>query len=149
MKKSILAVVMGVMMVGSAQALEVGGVGGYYNATDRYFAGVTLSQRFGAFEGLVGIDRATEGDNQTRYTVGGGVDMFDAGPVTFGLTGGLHYLDNSDSDSDWAYSFGASARAPIANQFSLTGGLSYQRALEPEVKDHEGVVANIGIRYSF
>jgi hypothetical protein len=146
MKKITAIIAMFALMVGSANAFEVGVTGGYQNTEDRWSGGLTASQKFDRFEGLVGWDRASSDD---RYTVAGGVDLFDTGPVTWKGVGGVHYLYNDEVDNGWAYSFGAGASMPIYNQFSLVGDVSYQRAIESRVEAFDGVVSTIGFRYGF
>ena len=149
MKKTILAIVMGLAMAGTASAAELGVNGSYFNSESRYAGGVSLSQSFGPVEGLVGWDRMTEGENQDRYTVAGSVNLFDVGSVGVNVGGGVHYLENSASDNGWAYSVGGGLRLPIDDQVSLVGGVSYQKAIESRVSAFDGVVGTVGVRLAF
>jgi hypothetical protein len=139
------------LAVVSASALEVGvsTTADYSGATKSTGYGITLSQPVGAFGVTAGFDRFTAGDNnQDRFSIVAGYDIYKVGPVTFTPKLGAAYLNNQTSASGYAMTVGVGASMPVTKDISLSVDVARQYG-QSRVQSSDGNTVTTGLSYRF
>lgn len=149
MKKTLIASLIALSTL-SANALEVGVTASRdYAGTDRNGGGITVGETFGKYSATVGAERFTSGKNdQNRYSLMGGYNVGNIGPVGFGLKGGVAYLDNQRGADGFALVAGLGSTLPITKQVSAT--LDYTRQYgQHRVAASDSGKVTAGLKYTF
>jgi hypothetical protein len=149
MKKLAIATAL-VLAAGAASALELGVTATRdYAGDNRNYGGVTLGQSFGNFNATVGAERSSVGSNdQNRYSVVGGYDLFKLGPVTVTPRVGVAYLDNQVGQDGYAATVGVGATVPVTKQVSV--GLAVDRQYgQDRVNQFDGNRVTAAVKYRF
>jgi predicted porin len=129
--------------------------------TNREEFGITVGDRGGPLGLKLGISRSSGGspvtlptdgpfkDNtQTRYSIGGSLDVVKLGTANIAITASETYLHNSRAANGVAANIGAEIRYPINKQVSLTANYDRQFG-QSAVKQFDGNRVSAGVRYSF
>jgi len=148
MKKLVL--VAALMVVVSAQAVEVGVNGGVDTANaDRTSYGVTVGQKFDKFGITAGFDRVKSGNDLDKYTLVGSYDVTKFGTSTVAVKAGVAYLDNRQVGADgYAALVGAGVSIPVTAKLAATVDYRYQVG-QSRVSYLNGSAVTAGFKYSF
>jgi hypothetical protein len=149
MKKFVFASMLALAAT-TASAVEVGVTASReFGPGARDAAGVTVGQSFDKLSITAGFDRFTRGgDDQNRFSLVAGYDVFKLGPATVSAKAGGAYLDNQYAESGYAGLVGAGVKLPLTKEVSLGVDVARQYGQE-RVKAFNGNVVTAGLKYSF
>lgn len=152
MKKIVLATLLALAGIASAQAVEVGVVGGtdfLNDGPNRGTFGLTVGQHFGDFSATVEGLRETHGDTN-KFNLLGGYNFAKIGTATFTVKAGVAYLDNSKINSSDRYAgvVGLGTSIPVTSKVSATVDYRYQ-ATNDTAKSFQGNTVLVGAKYAF
>lgn len=151
MKKIALATLLA-LAVGSASAVELGVTAqrDYSQNPDRNGFGITLGQKYGKTSVTGGFERYTQNANDTnRYSLVGGYDIAQFGPVTVTPKVGVAYVDPTTTSNGWQGSVGVGASYAVTKNVALTADYRYQTALQTRVDSFNGNVISAGVKVGF
>lgn len=134
----------------SAQALDLGITGSRdYAGTGRNGVGVTVGQSYGKVSATAGVEQFNQGkNNQTRYSLIGGYKVGSVGPVSFGVNGGVAYLENQYAADGFALVVGVGASVPVTNKITATLDVSRQYG-QDRVQTLDANKVTAGLKYAF
>lgn len=148
MKKIAIASVLALAAI-SASAVEVGVINTRDVDGNRNGNGVTVGTTVGPVGVTAGFERFTQGANdQDRYSLVAGYNVYKAGPVTFAAKTGVAYLNNQTGANGYAMTVGVGATMPITKQVSLGVDVARQYG-QQRVDQFNGDRVTAGLSYRF
>ena len=134
----------------TASALELGvNVARDFGNTPRNSVGLTVGKTLGTVNVGLGFSRSTDTqNNQNRFSLGGGVNLMQLGPVLVTPNANLVYLNNSQSANGYAMTAGVDLSMPITKR--LDGYVDYSHQFgQDRVSRYDGGAVSAGVRYKF
>lgn len=149
MKKVITTAILA-LSVAAASAFEVGVVAGNdLSGDNRMFGGVTVGKSLGPLTGTLGYQRTAVGaNNQNRFSLTGGYDVFSVLNVTVTPTVGVAYVNNSASSNGMAVTVGSEFSMPVMKKVDAVVDYTYQVG-QSRVSASDGSRLSLGLRYTF
>lgn len=157
MKKFAIATVIA-LVAASASALEVGTsiTRDYSDVKGNNGAGLSVGTQFGKVSVTAALDQFkfnTPGpfpvtNEQDRFSVVAGYDVYKVGPVTVAAKVGAAYLDNGALRSGFATTVGAGATLPLTKTVSFGVDVARQYG-QSRVSSSDGNTVTAGLRYRF
>jgi hypothetical protein len=154
MKKSILLVAL-LATFGVAQAVEVGVLGAKDEShqdqgKDHSHYGLTVGEQFGkvSVEGEFSVLNQS-GNDQEKYSVIAGYDVYKLGFVTLTPKAGVSYLSNTGNVADgYAIRAGVGASVPLSD--SVKAGVDfYHQYGQNRVSAYDGNTIQASVKYAF
>lgn len=133
----------------AVSALEVGIHGSHDYAHERNTVGVSVTTRKDVLSTSFGFDRvANTANDQNRFSVGVGYNVFSLGQVKIAAKVGAHYLDNQVGSDGYAMSMGVGFTVPVVAKVDAVLDVTRQFSQE-RVKASDGNRVSMGLVYKF
>lgn len=137
------------MIAATASAVDLGVSSVYDFGTDRNGYMVTAGHNIGRLGLELGAARFTEsGQDQTRVSLVGSLELFKVGQIGVSAKVGGAYLDNQTAADGYAAMAGVGVSMPITKSIHVVGDVVRQFGQE-RVNGFDGTVATAGLKYRF